>query len=170
MKSTRIFVLLLILASFSQRLYGQEFKFETSIRAGVQFYHSQEIITFGYKPSANKVIGIALGNEGRNFDAYPCDTDALLIGAYYRYYAHFANNSRLSLCTDFFLGGSRYYYISSINPREGKAPRKKGDWEFYASFQPSLDIGLGKQRRSHLFLGLSIMPSIGLHIGYAISF
>ena len=143
MKQFLLYVSLL----FVNIISAQDFKFQASFRESAQIYYSDAMLTFGYNISENNVLGLGVG---------------------YRHYFHLGKTSRLSICTDFFLGGTCYTKIKGYE--NDKNPPEKGDWIIYPSIQPSLDIGLGKKRRSHIFLGPVILPSLGLHLGYAVSF
>lgn len=165
MKQFLLYVSLL----FVNILSAQDFKVQASFRESAQIYYSDAMLTFGYNISENNVLGLGVGYSYTSGDARPENTEeGIPVALYYRHYFHLGKTSRLSICTDFFLGGTCYTKIKGYE--SDKNPPEKGDWIIYPSFQPSLDIGLGKKRRSHIFLGPVILPSLGLHLGYAVSF
>ena len=150
-------------------LSAQNFKIQASFRETAQIYYSDAMLTLGYHISQNDILGLGVGYSYTSGDARPEDMEeGIPVALYYRHYFHLGKTSRLSICTDLFLGGTCYTKIKGH--KTDKNPPEKGDWIIYPSFQPSLDIGLGKKRRSHIFLGPTILPSLGLHLGYAVSF
>lgn len=149
--------------------YSQDFRFQASYRENIQIWYGQSLVTFGYHLSKNNILGVSSGYCNISDDASPGLAEGVPLALYYRH-SFPLGKSRLSICTDFFIGGLCYTWTSKGYRKHNNNPPKKGDWEFYGSFQPSLDIGLGKNRRSHIFLGPSILPSGGIHLGYAISF
>ena len=165
MKQFLLYVSLL----FVNIISAQDFKFQASFRESAQIYYSDAMLTFGYNISENNVLGLGVGYSYTSGDARPENTEeGIPVALYYRHYFHLGKTSRLSICTDFFLGGTCYTKIKGYE--NDKNPPENGDWIIYPSIQPSLDIGLGKKRRSYIFLGPVILPSLGLHLGYAVSF
>lgn len=161
--------LLAVSILFVNIISAQDFKFQASFRESAQIYYSDAMLTFGYNVSENNVLGLGVGYSYMSDDASPGEAEGIPVALYYRHYFHFGKTSRLSICTDLLLGGTSYTKIKGYHKHD-KNPPEKGNWILYGSFQPSLDIGLGKKRRSHIFLGPTILPSVGLHLGYAVSF
>lgn len=163
----KIFILTISLMIVSEKACSQDFKIEISVRTVPQFFCSSHIGTIGYYVSKNNIVGVGSGWLSMYDDASPGDAEFIPLSLYYRRYLPLGN-SRLSFAFDFFIGGQRCIYSSKFYHRIHRSTSKKGEWDFYFSFQPSFNVGLGKSQRVKLFIGQSFVPTYGFHLGCTI--
>ena len=135
---------------------------EFSIRSGVQIGYKFTDITGGVRFASNLVLGVGVGLGTKYYDAVPADDYHFRFFAYHRYYLPLDRNRRLSLYSDLMLGGRCVYKANSDDP----AVSQKGSVGWLISWQPGLSLRLwGK---SNLFVGPTLGPSLGFHVGVAI--
>lgn len=141
----------------------KNWKPEFSVRGVGMFYHESATLTGGVRTSPNKVFGLGLGHSWVIYDANPARAKHLDFFLYHRHYIPLDRKRRFSLYSDLMIGGS-YVYEAKGHVIDGSP--KAGVCRWYFSWEPGLSIRLwGK---SNLFLGPTIGPSIGLHLGLAI--
>lgn len=141
----------------------KNWKPEFSVRGVWMFYHESATLTGGVRTSPNKVLGLGLGHSWVTYDANPARAKHLDFFLYHRHYIPLDRKRRFSLYSDLMIGGS---YVYEANGHVINGSPKAGVCRWYFSWEPGLSIRLwGK---SNLFLGPTIGPSIGLHLGLAI--
>ncbi len=161
MKIKVYYLLILIALLFvGNDLNSQNFNVEVTARIVPQINCSSELVSAGYYITDNNVVGIGIGKVNTNYRFY------LAYTLYYRHYIRLGT-SRVSFAFDFFAGAGRCYkeHIS----RRSKSKTHIGDWETSFSFQPTVNIGLGKKRRTKFFIGRSFGPSLGITLGASFS-
>ena len=141
----------------------KNWKPEFSVRGVGMIYHESITLTGGIRTSPNKVFGLGLGHSWVFYDANPAKAYNIDFFLYHRHYIPLDRKRRFSIYSDLMVGGSYVYkafgYIIDGAPVAGVC-------RWYFSWEPGLSIRLwGK---SNLFLGPTIGPSIGLHLGLAI--
>jgi len=135
---------------------------EFSIRSSVQIGYKFTDITGGVRFASNLVLGVGAGLGTKYYDAVPADDYHFRFFAYHRYYLPLDRNRRISLYSDLMLGGRCVYKANSDDP----AVSQKGSVGWLISWQPGLSLRLwGK---SNLFVGPTLGPSLGFHVGVAI--
>ena len=151
---------------------------EFSLRANAEFLDGSLILTGGVRTSQNKVFGLGIG-WGQTFFIFGPEAhhtgQRFNIVAYHRHYIPLGHRKNFSLYSDIMLGAfcvyqmSDYYLKNGVVRRPGAEPEfpiLPGDWKFWGSWQPGIAFHLwGK---SNFFIGLSIGPTIGAHVGIAL--
>ena len=140
---------------------------EFSMRGNVMIYVGSIDVTIGVRTSPNKVFGLCAGWSSVFIDAIPANAYGMHLCLYHRHYIPLDRKRRISLYSDL-LGGRSYTYDTSY-PHTGQSYNngpKKGDWQWWCSWQPGISIRL--VNKSNIFFGPTIGPSIGVHAGIAL--
>lgn len=151
---------------------------EFSLRANAEFLDGSVILTGGIRTSQNKVFGLGAG-WGQTFFIFGPEAhftgQRFNIVAYHRHCIPLGHRKNFSLYSDILLGArcvykmSDYYMENGVVRSPGAEPEfpvLPGDWKFWGSWQPGIAFHLwGK---SNFFIGLSIGPTIGAHVGIAL--
>ena len=151
---------------------------EFSLRANAEFLDGSVILTGGIRTSQNKVFGLGAG-WGQTFFIFGPEAhftgQRFNIVAYHRHCIPLGHRKNFSLYSDILLGArcvykmSDYYMENGVVRSPGAEPEfpvLPGDWKFWGSWQPGIAFPLwGK---SNFFIGLSIGPTIGAHVGIAL--
>ena len=151
---------------------------EFSLRANAELFDCSAIFTGGIRTSQNKVFGLGIGWGQRFFIFGPeahFTGQRFNIVAYHRHYIPLGHRKNFSLYSDILLGARCVYKMSDHYMENGvvrspgaepEFPVLPGDWKFWGSWQPGIAFHLwGK---SNFFIGLSIGPTIGAHVGIAL--
>ena len=151
---------------------------EFSLRANAELFDCSAIFIGGIRTSQNKVFGLGIGWGQRFFIFGPeahFTGQRFNIVAYHRHYIPLGHRKNFSLYSDIMLGARVIYKMSDWYMDNGvvrspgaepEFPVLPGDWKFWGSWQPGIAFHLwGK---SNFFIGLSIGPTIGAHVGIAL--
>lgn len=153
----------------------KEWKLEFTLRANGELFNGSAILTGSIRTSQNKVFGAGIG-WGQNF--YHFDPGTRSVGqhinvfAYHRHYIPLGHRKNFSLYSDIMLGASCIYKMDDWYMEHGvvddqdsepRYPVLPGDWTFWPSWQPG--IAFHMWGKSNIFMGLSIGPTFGMHIG-----
>ena len=139
---------------------------EFSVRINAMAFVGTIDMTAGIRTSPNKVFGIYAGRAAVWHDAIPAHSYRLHLCLYHRHYIPIDRKRRFSLYSDLLGGGSYTYKVSSGDPNPPSGNPQEGVWTWWYSWQPGISIRMwGK---SNIFLGPTIGPSIGAHLGIAI--
>lgn len=146
------------------REWRKTWKPEFSLRINMEIFHGSYDLTAGIRTSPNKVFGLGVGTGKAFLDANPAHVYYYQFYLYHRHYFPLDRRSRISLYSDLMLGGLYNYKATGYFDENHPAPDTGLFW--YYSWQPGISIRLwGK---SNLFVGPSIGPTIGAHIGIAL--
>ena len=153
----------------------KEWQPEFSIRANAELFDASAILTGGVRTSQNKVFGMGVG-LGQNFFHFNPGINAVgqrvNVVVYHRHYIPLGHRKNVSLYSDIMLGASCIYKMSDWYMENGvvdypdaepEYPVLPGDWEFWPSWQPG--IAFHMWGKSNIFMGFSIGPTFGMHIG-----
>ena len=144
---------------------GNRLNSEFTFRGNTMLGQGTLNLTWGIRTNENNALGIGVGwgQEFYGYEKYKSVGQIIPIYVYHRLSIPLGKKERVSIYSDILGGGYHLYDIK--NPYEGMSITP-GDWNWYWSWQPGISVRL--RGKSNIFLGPSVGPTIGFHVGFTI--